>query len=502
MHIQTEDDEIPLYCISPKGFTLISSNGIKRRTLDAQILCLSGTDSTLYMYETPLIQDAIWLEAPGSAVTINGIKRNGSLHVSSTDSGLSVSVIGNAERMQKKQMQAWCDACWHISDNCVQLSQRMYDSVQSIEKSIEESALIEDSLFTIRVLLDAYPLSTSHTWNLISASDFFVQDMSKPSRMYCIKKNQLQVIYKKNTFYINDIHMQASAVRVKPVDGHIVIDGNAYEGEFIFTADKKNALCINGIDLESYVCCVLKSESWPGWPLEINKVLAIVIRTYAMAQAMQASKNKRLYHIKNTNAHQTYRGMHTSEIIKKAVQDTRNIVIMYNNEPILAMFDCCCGGIVTKHIEEGIDFDKAPYLARSYACPFCKGCKIYQWQTQYDIEKFLHHLDKNLVSCAHHIHDIKVTKRDKAGLVREVMVTGKTTKKKFSGRQLYSLIPDIKSYHFDIIRKGKNIMIQGNGFGHHLGLCQWGGREMIKRGSTYQQVLSFYYPQTRIVKLV
>jgi stage II sporulation protein D len=199
--------------------------------------------------------------------------------------------------------------------------------------------------------------------------------------------------------------------------------------------------------------------------------------------------------------HQTYRGVHTSEIIKRAVQETEGLIMTHKDEPILAMFDSCCGGIIPMHIAHGIDFMKAPYLARPYACHYCKDCKIYQWHAEWDINMFEKQVcnGKNAVK---RLHNITVAKRDKAGLVLEVELTGHKMAKRIPGRKLYSLLHDVKSYCFDIVCREKKVSIKGYGFGHHIGLCQWGACEMVRCGRTYQQVLSFYYPGTRLVRLV
>ena len=59
---------------------------------------------------------------------------------------------------------------------------------------------------------------------------------------------------------------------------------------------------------------------------------------------------------------------------------------------------------------------------------------------------------------------------------------------------MYSLLGSVKSYHFSIHKKGKNIQVKGRGYGHHAGLCQWGAREMVRDGWKHRKILKFYYP--------
>ncbi len=103
------------------------------------------------------------------------------------------------------------------------------------------------------------------------------------------------------------------------------------------------------------------------------------------------------------------------------------------------------------------------------------------------------------------IIDMKVTKRDTAGLVKEVSVKTSRRSLTLSGAQMYKYVNGIKSLDFKITVKNpasKNrryVVIEGKGFGHHVGLCQWGARQMIKDGMSYLSVLAFYYPGTKIL---
>ncbi len=63
------------------------------------------------------------------------------------------------------------------------------------------------------------------------------------------------------------------------------------------------------------------------------------------------------------------------------------------------------------------------------------------------------------------------------------------------------MFKEIKSFCFNIKKKSGKIIFNGRGFGHHLGLCQWGAREMVRDGWDYKQILAFYYPSTNFMRL-
>ena len=100
-----------------------------------------------------------------------------------------------------------------------------------------------------------------------------------------------------------------------------------------------------------------------------------------------------------------------------------------------------------------------------------------------------------------HIKDVRVT-TDKAGKVTEIEVRTGRSHKKISGATMYRLCKDIRSFCYTIKKEEKIFKFTGKGFGHHMGVCQWGVRAMVKKGFTEKQILDYYYPGTELMKLV
>ena len=69
------------------------------------------------------------------------------------------------------------------------------------------------------------------------------------------------------------------------------------------------------------------------------------------------------------------------------------------------------------------------------------------------------------------------------------------------GKRVYSMFDKVKSHYFDVAFDNNTIIFNGKGIGHHLGLCQWGAREMVRLGFDYNLFLNFYYPGTNFMKL-
>lgn len=301
------------------------------------------------------------------------------------------------------------------------------------------------------------------------------------------------------TQYFVGLPHKIIAQAMKEETGCLLFDKHKYLGSLHLLRQDHAILVINSLDIDDYLLSVVHSEGWPGWPMEVNKALVIANRTYLVDKILQANKSKRSYHIVNSIKHQTYKGHHKFLQLKQAVDETRNVFLAYNGDPVVAMFDACCGGVIPAKID-GYDFKKCPYLARTKACNFCKKHWIYDWKKELSKLEIAEILRKDHPDLSD-IVDIKITQKDNAGLVKQVLVTTKHKKIYVSGKKMYSLFPAIKSFCYTIKQKGKAYIFQGRGFGHHMGLCQWGSLGMVQDGWNYKSILQFYYPGTEFMKL-
>ncbi len=356
----------------------------------------------------------------------------------------------------------------------------------------------------VRVLLDEGMPETKH-WTIESVHGFIIEKKGKKgTKAVTVHDAQLAISATKKAVYINGKATTSFLTIIKPRKEYIRFNGKAYKGTFITALWQDTLYLMNALPLEDYITAVVHSETWPGWPLEVNKVFAIASRSYVIAMMRQAERSKRIYHIKDTNQHQRYNlyGIEHPDCVARAVHQTKGIFLGYDNEPITAMFDCCCGGVIPAHIAH-VNFKQAPYLARTYPCTFCKTCSLYQWQAEYDIFAFERIITREK-KLKQRINNVAVAKKDRAGLVQEVNIQGKgrgSVLCTFTGKHFYSLFDDVKSFHFTVRKKADKVIIAGRGFGHHLGLCQWGAERMVRKGWDYRSILQFFYPDTVFMRL-
>lgn len=372
-----------------------------------------------------------------------------------------------------------------------------------LSSSISEIQVEDPLTLKVRVLLDEKKIESSAAWTFAASAPSgkfkIVTTDGEYRKKIGHKGPNLTVANQNGNFYVNGKRVRGTQLFLESSEGQISFAGNTYKGLLWLVKNNTQVMVINCLEIEDYVYSVLRTESWPGWPLEVNKVLAIASRTYVVSMVLNAKKTKRIYHVKNTNEHQTYSGIHSCAITKCAVQETRGMFLSHENRPIVAMFDSCCGGIVPAHID-GVNFGDAPYLAREYACTHCKRCKIYSWEVAYSPAELEVAIQKQIPTFKK-FHGMSIAKNDKAGLVQEAVFHG-LPQSVLTGKKLYSLLPGIKSFCFSVKKKQEKIVFNGRGYGHHLGLCQWGAREMVRDGWDYKRILQFYYPNTEFMRLM
>jgi stage II sporulation protein D len=355
----------------------------------------------------------------------------------------------------------------------------------------------------IRVLLQDGALNEV-AWD-IHSDEGFILYIPTTKEKSVIKGTKLMVTQSRGSLYLNGKKLADNQVYIMPIRGLIRLGTVAYDGIFSLTKTKEVAYLVNHLDLEEYLMSVLRYESMPGWPDEVQKAFCVAIRSYAifkvMEQREQRAKLKQTYpyDIKNTNAHQVYRGHEKDTCYKKIVEATRDIVLAYKGKPILAMFDIACGGIVPGK-KKGIHFDKAPYLKRMYACNYCNEHPCYRWETTLsfrELESGLKKLIPNLGS----FRDMKIESHDDAGVVHHIRVRGSGGWFTITAAQLRSTFKSLRSLCFSFVKRVRSVTVRGKGHGHHMGLCQWGACSLVKKGWSYKKVLQYYYPDTTFMKL-
>ncbi|RTL07160.1 SpoIID/LytB domain-containing protein [Candidatus Dependentiae bacterium] len=493
MHVDT----ILIKVKNSKYVIIRSSDQTKRWVMHDTCFVIQQRFGRLYINGKSLsIANIVIFAGDEHSIVANGIDFNGIVHVIAAENTLVCSGI-----VHNSPLNGYAIYYLGIMKQQVELCMNQLDAILT-EQLIAATHMQQAKTNIVKVLLDSAVVHERNVTEWTLQSENIMQVHKHDHTDEPLKTQNISIVTGRNKILINGVLMKSSMVYIEPHEGYIEFKEKKYKGGFVIIKDNHKVLLINTIDLEEYIYAVVRSESWPGWPLEVNKVFAISCRSYALSLINKAQRAKKLYHIKDTNAHQRYNlyGEHQDATVRKAVESTKGICLTYQGKPILAMFDSCCGGIIPAHTKAFNFTQDTIYLARQYPCTFCKKTSLYSWQVVYDIAAF----EKIIAQRAWHVVPLKrvrIHTADKAGVVNELLLEGHKKSIKLPAKWLSTFAKEIKSCFFSVEVKEKKVIFKGNGLGHLVGLCQWGAWQMVKEGWDYKSILRFYYPCTDLKKL-
>jgi len=255
---------------------------------------------------------------------------------------------------------------------------------------------------------------------------------------------------------------------------------------------------ISLLDLEEYTGGVMEKEMEPTWPLEVLKAQAILARTNAV-YAYQKKKGKP-FHLTLRSPQFYARSERPDSQASVALEETRGLVLTYDENVIPAYFHSVCGG--STEAANNVWQTSDPYPT-SVSCAYCREAPKFHWNCRISLADFQGLLVKSglrigqvrdvfaskLSAVSDRITEIVIEHSDGKILVRTNDLRG------YLGHDL------LRSTHFTVRRKDGDLCFEGKGWGHGVGLCQWGARAMAREGIGYREILQFYFPGARIAKL-
>ena len=280
-------------------------------------------------------------------------------------------------------------------------------------------------------------------------------------------------------------------------DATVYINQRRFSGavNIIRTADQK-LLLVNVVGLEAYIKGVLYHEVSHRWPMDALKSQAVAARSYAIYR-MQNSADKD-FDVTNDIYSQVYGGK-TSERYRTnlAVEWTKNQVLTYAGKILPAYFHATCAGH-TENVSELWKQDILPL--KGVFCPYCKNSPHYNWKQNFRLKDIQDKLNAAGYKIGL-IQDIRIVERNRSNRIRKLLITDRQGESlAISGKDFRNLVgPNlIRSNNYDIEMKGYFFDMNGHGWGHGVGLCQWGADEMARQHYKYDEILNFYYPAAKI----
>ena len=281
-----------------------------------------------------------------------------------------------------------------------------------------------------------------------------------------------------------------------------------YRGGMEFCLEEGKLTAVNVLNIEDYLRGVVPSEMPSDWPAEALKAQAVAARNYAL-QSVETTRGD-TFNVYNTMTSQVYGGYDAeTAAANKAVEGTRGIVMLSGGKTVSAFFHSSSGGFTEN--SEDVWSGRLSYI-RSKEDPYDKNSKHYNWEVTYSAEQ----LRSKLAAAGYKfskVTDVIELERTSSG-ARVIGAGGKRRGDGWEDPAVEIKNADkvrtalgLKSSLFKFTNKydrSKNltgIKITGSGWGHGLGMSQYGARGMALEGYDYQEILEILLlPELNLLK--
>lgn len=289
-----------------------------------------------------------------------------------------------------------------------------------------------------------------------------------------------------------------------PSDGFFRYDGRTWRG---WLEVLPGLVLVDHVDLEQYLAGVLGGELAPHWPLETQKAQAVAARTYALYQKGRtvdddgAPRDPR-WDVWPSVRDQVYPGVQgESAASRAAVAATRGQVLsLGEGKPLKAYYSSSCGG----HTSDSVPVfgTRVPALL-GVPDPYCGGGSA--WSHEFAVET----LRAKAAPALKAVAALGPTGHDRSGRIAgfrladvsgaEVVVSGHRLRMLLGPAVMRSTRARMAVVARDGSGRPLRVRFSGTGWGHGVGLCQWGAEGMGQQGFGYREILAHYYLEAAII---
>lgn len=285
-------------------------------------------------------------------------------------------------------------------------------------------------------------------------------------------------------------------ISIKPVKKDLIDEAPTEEKIFVRVKREKNEN-IEQIELEDYIVGVLAGEMPVSFHIEALKAQAVASRSYVLKR-MEYNKdnnydvvdsvNNQVY-LDNDYLKQRWGSKYEENIskLKKAVSETKSQYVEYEGEIADALFFSTSNGFTEN--SEDIFNNKIPYLRSVESVWDEETSPVFKDQKQYKTTDFFNLLD---IEQSDNL-EIKVVKNSESGRILKILINGVEMK----GSEVRTKLA-LRSTDFEIEKNDGKIVIKTSGYGHGVGMSQYGALGMAKEGYKYDEILKHYYQGTTI----
>jgi stage II sporulation protein D (peptidoglycan lytic transglycosylase) len=283
-------------------------------------------------------------------------------------------------------------------------------------------------------------------------------------------------------------------VSIVSTDGGLVkFKGKRYRGTITLCMGGEDFYVVNKLLMEDYVKGVTPAEMPATWPLEAVKAQAICARTYAL----RYDSSNPAYDICKTQACQVYIGYeHEHKNSNRAVDETRGEVATYGGKMIGTYFHSTSGGMTEN--SENVWVATLPYLKGVDSTGEEISSK-HTWMHPYSNDDFSKRIKKAGKKDIGKVYAWRPIKRGVSPRIMKAEFSGTKGKVELSGSKIQYYL-DLEDRWIDVMFIPSKVVVVGHGYGHGIGMSQYGARARALEGKNYRQILKHYYTGIEITK--
>lgn len=295
------------------------------------------------------------------------------------------------------------------------------------------------------------------------------------------------------------------------VPGSLWVAGQRYPGHLRLVREGNHRLLVvNLVELEQYVAVVLDAEMPASFPTEAREAQAVAARSFVLCQ-MKTAGAVNEYDVEDGTGSQVYRGLSAVDLPPNSTDTpaptaaeitarTRGIALTYRGRIFSTHYCATCGGSTADG--RSIFVAAAPPLV-SVPCEYCSHAPRYRWEVTLPRDAICQHAAEWCAARGRmlgQLEHIEVLPAPESGVatVRLIGSKGEATLTAHEFRQFVTGPGLLPSAVFEIVAERDGWLVRGRGFGHRVGMCQWGARGQAELGQSCQQILAHYYPGTEL----
>ncbi len=302
--------------------------------------------------------------------------------------------------------------------------------------------------------------------------------------------------------------------------GELLVDGARLPQRVDVRPSPSGGLnAINVVDVETYLRAVVPREiGHAGDYLEAAKAQAVAARTYVARHMGQYPREG--YDVEAGTNDQVYGTMENRHPdADRAVAATRGLILVHDGRPIRANYSSTCGG-KTAAVEESFNSDPIPYLKsqddRMGGETACRTSRYFRWEVSWTADELLRILARSVPKVTGKpwqgtgLRELKVRDRGPSGRATRLEIKTDRASYEVKKGAIRAVLERPEggmlrstAFELDLDRRDgwvTRVKAKGRGWGHGVGMCQWGAMQLSKDGYNYRRILEHYYPGAELMR--